>query len=237
MQSSHMRVIAVTFAALLPLACAGGGCPNVATPEPGPAHQTLLDPSADVVRVTPPDTFDVAFETSVGNFTVQVYREWAPLAAYRFYNLARNGYYDGNRFFRVIPGFVAQWGAHGVPAVNRVWHEATIPDDPLRVSNLRGTITFAAAGPDTRAAQVFINMRSNEGLDVLGFAPFGRVTEGMGTLLSLYGEYGDFPPEGSGPDYGCIAEKGNAYLERDFERLDSILTARVVRESARAEAP
>lgn len=213
----------------------GGGCPAVDPPEPTAEQQALLDPEDPSLRVAPPDTFDVRFVTTVGELTVRVYREWAPLAAFRFYNLVRGGYFDGNRFYRVIPGFVAQFGAHGVPDINRIWHEQTMPDEPVRVSNERGTITFAAAGPNTRAAQVFINLRTNEGLDRMGFAPFGQVVDGMGTLLALYGEYGDFPPQGAGPDYGCFAEKGNTYLDRRFERLDAIVEARVVRESSPAD--
>ena len=232
----HVAILGLPLAMA---ACQGGGCPRVPAPEPGPEHRALLDPAAEGVRVAPPDTFDVHFVTSAGELTVRIFREWAPVGAYRFYNLVRNGYYDGNRFYRVIPGFAAQFGAHGVPEVNRIWHEATIPDDPVRVSNERGTITFAAAGPDTRAAQVFINLQTNEGLDPLGFVPMGRVTEGMGTLLALYGEYGDFPPQGAGPDYGCMMEKGNAYLDARFGRLDSIMEARIVREApgSREDAP
>jgi peptidyl-prolyl cis-trans isomerase A (cyclophilin A) len=209
----------------------GGGCPRVDPPEPTAEQQVLLTPGSDAFRATPPDTFVVRFETSAGEFLVQVNRAWAPLGAYRFYNLVRNGYYDGVRFFRVIPGFMAQFGVHGVPAVDEAWADRQIPDDPVLVPNRRGMVTYAKAGPDTRTTQLFINYGDNSALDADGFAPFGRVIEGMEVVDRLYGEYGETAPGGNGPDYACLMTGGNAYLARRFERMDTIGRATIVREA------
>jgi peptidyl-prolyl cis-trans isomerase A (cyclophilin A) len=165
-----------------------------------------------------------------------VNRAWAPVGAFRFYNLVRNGYYDGVRFFRVIPGFMAQFGIHGVPAVNDAWADQRLPDDRVLVPNTRGMITYAKAGPDTRTTQLFINYGDNSALDTDGFAPFGRVVQGMDVVDRLYGEYGETAPAGNGPDYTCLSTGGNSYLARRFERMDSIVSATIVRE-ANAVAP
>lgn len=213
-----------------PIACGdGGGCPSVRAPEPTDAQAVLLDPGADAFQAEPPDTFRARFETSTGGFTIEVIRAWAPLGAKRFYNLVRNGFFDDNRFFRVLPGGIVQFGVHGVPAVQDAWNEQAIHDDPVLVSNERGTVTFATAGLDTRTTQLFINYRTNEGLDTQGFAPIGRVTEGMSTLVALYSEYGEMAGlGGQGVDYGCMLTGGNAYLDRRFERLDRVETARII---------
>jgi peptidyl-prolyl cis-trans isomerase A (cyclophilin A) len=200
----------------------------------GCARQSpLLRPDPREERAAAPDTFAVRFETSRGPFVVEVYRAWAPNGADRFYYLVRNGFYDGVRFFRVLDGFVAQFGASGDPLLSRVWDVRTIPDDPVKQSNARGTVTFATGGPNTRTTQVFINYRNNPRLDALGFAPIGRVVEGMSRADSLYSGYGEGAPDGRGPNQDRIAAEGNAYLRRDFPRLDSVVTARVVRESRR----
>ena len=237
------RHAGVAVAALAALAAGGGataGCgsgyPRVDLPEPSAERQVLLAPESDAFRATPPDTFVVRFETSEGEFVVQVNRAWAPVGAFRFYNLVRNGYYDGVRFFRVIPGFMAQFGVHGVPAVDDAWADQQLPDDPVLVPNQRGMITYAKAGPNTRTTQLFINYRDNTTLDGDGFAPFGRVIEGMDVVDRLYGEYGETAPGGSGPDYACLMTGGNAYLARRFERMDSIVSATIVREANAATA-
>jgi peptidyl-prolyl cis-trans isomerase A (cyclophilin A) len=213
-----------------------GGCPGVDPPEPSAEQQVLLTPDSDAFRAEPPDTFVVRFETSAGEFAVEVTRSWAPLGAHRFYNLVRNGYYDGVRFFRVIPGFMAQFGVHGVPAIDEAWADRQIPDDPVLVPNRRGMVTYAKAGPDTRTTQLFINYGDNTRLDADGFAPFGRVVSGMDVVDRLYGEYGETSPGGNGPDHACLMTGGNAYLARRFERMDSIVTATVVREARAAVA-
>jgi peptidyl-prolyl cis-trans isomerase A (cyclophilin A) len=205
------------------------GCPRVRTPEPSAVQAVLLEPAGEAFRLTAPDTFRVRFEASTGAVLVEVIREWAPIGADRFYNLARNRFFDGNRFFRVIPGAIVQFGVHGVPTVQAAWNEQPIPDDSVRTSNLRGTLTFATAGPNTRTTQLFINYGDNTFLDTQGFAPIGRVIEGMGPLLQLYSEYGEMRALGGpGVDYACMLTGGNAYLDREFERLDSIVHASVI---------
>lgn len=216
-------IVAASLIGAVAAACGGDGCPRVSPPQPTGLQSILLDPSAATFRQTSPDTFRVRLETSAGGVVVEVVRDWAPIGADRFYNLARNGFFDGNRFFRVLPGFIVQFGVSGVPAIQAAWNDQNLVDDPVRQSNLRGTLAFAAAGPDTRTTQVFINYADNVRLDALGFAPIGRVVEGMTTLRLLYGEYGETAPDGDGPFFECMLSGGNAYLYRGFERLDSIL--------------
>ena len=190
----------------------------------------LLSPSADALAKAAPDSFRVAFQTGKGRFIVQAIRSWAPLGVDRFYYLASNGYYDGVKFFRVLPDFMAQFGIHGDPAVNSAWEERTIPDDSVRQSNVRGTVTFATGGPNTRTVQLFINKADNRRLDALGFAPIGRVIDGMQVVDSLYQDYGEGPPHGFGPDQGRAGREGNRYFSREYPRLDSIVTARVLKD-------
>ena len=187
----------------------GGPKPSETTPEPAP------------------DSFRVRFETSKGDFVVEVTKAWAPEGAERFYRLVRNRFYDQARFFRVVRGFMAQFGINGDPEVSRRWHGMIIADDPVKQSNTRGFVTFAHAGPNTRTTQVFINLVDNIRLDKLGFAPFGQVISGMEVVDRLYSAYGDGPPRGSGPRQELIQTQGNAYLEREFPRLDYIVRARV----------
>lgn len=208
--------------------CSPGGCPGVDVPEPTPAQAALLDPDGDAFAATPPDTFVVRFTTSRGDVEVEVVREWTPIGAGRLYNLVRNRFFDGNRFFRVLPGFIVQFGVHGVPAIQAAWNERPLPDDPVIQSNVRGTLVYATAGPDTRTTQLFFNYLDNPQLDHLGFAPVGRVRSGMDVLIRLYSEYGETQPDGAGPDYGCMLDGGEAYLERSYPRLDRIETAVLV---------
>jgi peptidyl-prolyl cis-trans isomerase A (cyclophilin A) len=196
-----------------------GGSPPAPTVPDGHA---LRNPDDTRLKVVPPDSFDARFETTKGVITVRLYREWAPLGVYRFYNLARNGYYDGSRFFRVLPGFVAQFGMSGRPEIDAIWNEQQLPDDPRRVSNRAGTLVYATAGPDTRTTQLFFNFSDNYALDEQNFAPIGRVVDGAGALFLLEGGYGDTPPQGTGPYFGCILSHGNQYLDRRYPRLDRI---------------
>jgi len=176
-----------------------------------------------------PDKYRARFETTRGEFIVEVTREWAPNGADRFYNLVKNGYYDNCRFFRVIDGFMVQFGINGDPNINRLWRGATIMDDPVKKSNSRGFITFATSGPNSRTTQVFINFADrNSFLDPQGFSPFGKVIEGMNVVDSLYNGYGEGAPGGKGPNQGFIQNQGNAYLEKDFPKLDYIKTATIV---------
>jgi len=183
------------------------------------------------LKETAPATYKVNFDTSIGAFVVEVHRDWAPNGADRFYNLVKNGYYDGLRFFRVIPNFMVQFGISGDPALNTVWQEARIPRDPVKQSNTRGYVTYAmrggTQGPDTRTVQVFINFGDNSPLDKDGFAPFGRVTSGMNVVDKIYAGYGEGAPSGNGPDQGRVQSQGNAYLTKDFPKLDFIKKATI----------
>ena len=174
-----------------------------------------------------PASYKVRFDTSKGPFVIQVTRAWAPQGADRFYNLVKNGFYDNVRFFRVISGFMVQFGINGNPKLSQVWRDANIKDDPVKASNKRGNITFATAGPDTRTTQAFINFGNNAGLDDQGFAPFGQVISGMEVVDALYAEYGEGAPRGDGPDQSLVQSQGNAYLKKDFPKLDYIKTATI----------
>ena len=184
---------------------------------------------AQVPNEPAPASYKVKFDTSKGVFVVQVTRAWAPQGADRFYNLVKSGFYDNVRFFRVISGFMVQFGINGDPAVMAKWRGAPIKDDPVTQSNRRGTITFATAGPNTRTSQVFINFVDNSNLDRMGFAPFGRVVSGMDVVDKLNAEYGEGAPRGRGPDQGRMQMEGNAYLAKDFPRLDYIKKATIER--------
>ena len=173
-----------------------------------------------------PDTFRVAFETSKGRFVVEAVRAWAPNGADRFHAMARERFFDGERFFRVLPGFVAQFGIGDDRKANERWEKLPLPDDPVRQHNVRGTIVFTTDGPNTRTHQMFVNLGDNSRLDRDGFAPFGRVVEGMAVVDSLYDDYGDDPQQ------HLISTLGNNYLQRMFPKLDYIVTARVVGDSA-----
>ncbi len=175
-----------------------------------------------------PATFKVKFDTSAGVFVIEVTRAWAPLGADRFYNLVKNGYYNECRFFRVIQGFMVQFGINGDPAVARVWQGSTLGIDPVVQSNKRGTITYAMGRtPDTRTTQVFINFGDNVRLDGMGFAPFGQVVSGMDVVEKIYPGYGEGAPSGQGPNQSRIQTEGNAYLAKDFPKLDFIKTATI----------
>lgn len=175
-----------------------------------------------------PAEYKVLLQTTKGDVTILVHRDWAPLGADRFYELTKRGFYDGDRFFRALKGFVVQFGINGDPKVNKQWSEMSIKDDPPKVSNKMGTVTFATSGPDTRATQVFINLGDNSRLDSQGFTPFGEVIQGMDNIENFYMDYGEGAPSGSGPDQAAIADVGNAYLEEHFPKLDYIKTARVL---------
>jgi peptidyl-prolyl cis-trans isomerase A (cyclophilin A) len=183
-------------------------------------HPALLEPG--LATDTAPGRYAVRFETTAGEFEVEVVRDWAPLAADRFWNLVRIGYFDGCRFFRVMPGFIAQFGKSGDPEVSKRWWNATFKDEPVKESNRRGCLCFAKAGPDSRSTQVFLNLKDNTSLDGQGFAAFGRVTKGMEVVDALYSGYGDTP------DQGQLHYKGDEYLRQGFPRLDTIKAATVL---------
>jgi peptidyl-prolyl cis-trans isomerase A (cyclophilin A) len=207
--------IASIFCALLALAIAA------------PAHsQNLGNPAA--LKEQAPPVYKVEFDTSKGPFVVEVHRDWAPNGADRFYNLVKNGFYDNVRFFRVVEGFMAQFGVNGDPKVSALWREARIKDDPVRISNKRTFVTFATAGPNTRTTQIFISFSDNSNLDSQGFAPFGQVVSGMKVVDSLYNGYGEGAPGGRGPDQGRVQKEGNAYLASAFPNLDYVKKAIIV---------
>jgi len=195
------------------------------------ADSPLLDPTSAAMTATAPDSYRVRFETTAGDFVVEVRRALSPNGADRFYNLVRNGYYEDVRFFRVIDGFMAQFGMHGDPQVTAAWRAAPIQDDPVAASNARGTVTFAMTGqPNSRTTQVFINYRDNSNLDAMGFAPFGEVVEGMDVVDQLHSGYGEGAPNGSGPSQAQIQSEGNEYLASEFPELDYIERATILEE-------
>ena len=192
-----------------------------------PAYsQSLGNPAA--LKEQAPPVYKVEFDTSKGSFVVEVHRDWAPNGADRFYNLVKNGFYDNTRFFRVIEGFMAQFGVNGDPKVSAVWRESRIKDDPVKVSNKRTFVTFATAGPNTRTTQIFISYGDNSNLDSQGFSPFGQVVSGMKVVDSLYSGYGEGAPGGRGPNQTRVQSEGNAYLASSFPNLDYIKKATIV---------
>jgi peptidyl-prolyl cis-trans isomerase A (cyclophilin A) len=188
----------------------------------------FLAACATTPPAAPPEDFKVRFVTSKGDFVVQVTRAWAPLGADRFRELVGTGFYDGARFFRVLPRFVAQFGIPGDPKLAAQWDDKAIADDPVRQSNTRGRITFATSGPNTRTTQLFVNYADNARLDRHGFSPFGEVVSGMEVVDAFHADYGEGAPQGKGPDQSRIEKEGNAYLEREFPKLDYVKTARLV---------
>jgi peptidyl-prolyl cis-trans isomerase A (cyclophilin A) len=191
-----------------------------------PANPALANPGA--LHEQAPAVYKAKFDTSKGSFVVEVHRDWAPLGADRFYNLVKNGFFNNARFFRVISGFMVQFGINADPAISAQWRNARINDDPVKTSNKRGLITFATAGPNTRTTQVFINFGDNAALDGQGFAPFGQVVSGMNVVDSLYSGYGEGAPSGNGPDQSRVQREGNSYLTTAFPKLDYIKSATIV---------
>ena len=205
--------------------------PKPATPNPEPAPapadgDKLMDPAK--LNETAPATYKVNFKTSKGDVVIQVNRDWAPNGADRFYNLVKNGYYKDIAFFRVVAGFMAQFGIHGDPKLNNVWRDASVPDDTVKQPNTRGRITFATRGPNTRTVQLFINLVDNSRLDGMGFSPFGEVVSGMEIVDALHSGYGEGAPRGRGPDQGRIQTEGNLYLRANFPELDYLISAEIL---------
>jgi len=187
----------------------------------------LMNPAALTEQA--PATYKARFDTSKGAVVIDVRREWAPNGADRFYNLVKNGFFDDNRFFRVISGFMVQFGINGDPKVSAPWRSAQFKDDPVKQSNKRGFISFATSGPNSRTTQVFINFGDNSRLDGMGFSSFGQVTTGMNVVDTLYNGYGEGAPQGRGPDQGRIQMEGNAYLNKEFGKLDYVKKATIER--------
>jgi peptidyl-prolyl cis-trans isomerase A (cyclophilin A) len=220
---------AATKGAAKGAAASKGSAATKGAAKPAATNPALLNPAA--LKAKAPDIFKAQFTTTKGDFIVEVHRDWAPIGADRFYNLVKNGFYNDAGFFRVIPGFMVQFGLNAKPAVNKAWQNASIKDDPVRVGNKRGNIVFAAQQiPNSRTTQVFINFKENSFLDTQGFAAFGTVIDGMDVVDRIYSGYGDTP------DQGSISSEGKAYLDKNFPKLDSVKTARILPGAAAAPA-
>lgn len=190
-------------------------------------RRSLLNPAS--LNEKAPEVYKVKFATTKGDIVIQVTRAWAPMGADRFYNLVKNGYFTDASFFRVIAGFMAQFGINAKPTINAAWQVANIQDDPVKQSNKRGYMSFAMAGPNTRTTQLFINYGDNSSsLDPQGFAPIGQVIEGMDVVDKVYSDYGEGAPRGNGPDQGRVQLEGKPYLDKNFPKLDSIKSAAIM---------
>lgn len=214
------------------LVMAGFGChratPASSVSSVAEGRTVLLEPGAAYWSQPAPATYRVSVETTKGTFVIAVDRALAPRGADRFYRLVRAGYFDDSRFFRVLPGFIAQFGIPGDPAITRVWKDRAIADDSVRATNVRGTIAYAMTGPNTRTTQLFISLADNSRLDVQGFAPIGRVVSGMDVVDQLYGGYGESAGGGMrGGKQDRMLSEGNKHLDRDYPKLDRILTAHI----------
>jgi homoserine O-acetyltransferase len=190
------------------------------------AATALKNPTHKLWNRHSPDVYKVRFETTKGPFIIEVPRVWAPHGADRFYNLVSQGFFDDSRFFRVRAGYITQFGIPGDPVIASLWRNQAIPDDPVRQSNLRGVVGFAMTGPDTRTTQIYVNLVDNTRLDAEGFAPIGRVIEGMEIVDKLYAGYGEDAGGGMRRGkQGPIFEGGNKYLDQNYPKLDRLIRA------------
>jgi peptidyl-prolyl cis-trans isomerase A (cyclophilin A) len=197
---------------------------SAAAPAADYGPHNLMDPKSPLMNETAPDVYRARFETGAGAFEIEVTRAWSPNGADRFYNLVKNGFFEGSYFFRAVAGFMLQFGLPADPKVAAAWMEATLKDDPRAgKSNARGMVTFANTGaPNSRSTQLFINLVDNSGLDAQGFTPIGQVVSGMESVDAVHTGYGDGPPRGRGPDQNRLRQLGSAYLEQDFPNLTRI---------------
>jgi cyclophilin family peptidyl-prolyl cis-trans isomerase len=218
------RLTRATCAVLIIAAAPIGACERGEGP--------LLKPNEAELAQPAPDSFRVVLETSRGKITAMARRAWAPHGVDRFYYLTKHHYYDSTYFFRVIEDFVAQFGISGNPSVNAAWTTRRMPDDPVRHSNTRGTISYASEGPNTRTAQLFINLRDNPKLDTYGsgFPPIAEITDGFNVAQTLFDGYGEGAPAGLGPRQELFMDQGNAYIQRYFPKLDQIHRATIAQE-------
>jgi peptidyl-prolyl cis-trans isomerase A (cyclophilin A) len=217
--------VSMGIAAALLLAGCGGGERRAEEPAAEERADAARDPGLRT-REAPPavgnNVYQVRFETTAGDFTVEVHRDWAPIGAERFEELVKTGFYDGASFFRVVPNFVVQFGIPGNPSLTRKWRNSDIQDDPVKQSNSMGTIVFATAGPNTRTTQVFINLVDNQRLDAQGFAPFGQIIQGMGVVSRINSEYRERP------DQKLLETRGDAYIKENFPKIDYIKKATIL---------
>jgi peptidyl-prolyl cis-trans isomerase A (cyclophilin A) len=239
MRKQTVPILAVAVLALMQMAAPTWAAPQATSARKpvasSTAHRTTTAPRTSASLLNPaslklqaPPVFDARFTTTKGDFVVEVTRAWSPHGADRFYNLVKYHFFDGAAFFRVVEGFVAQFGISARPDVSRAWERANLADDPVAQSNTRGTLTFATAGPNTRTTQIFINLGDNTSLDGMGFSPFGKVITGLEVVNRLYSEYGDAAPNGHGPDQNRIRREGKPYLDKAFPLLDTIKAAVVI---------
>jgi peptidyl-prolyl cis-trans isomerase A (cyclophilin A) len=213
---SYRQLAFITLPVALALAC--GACS-------GGGGRTTTEEIAPVPNEKSPDHYQVRFDTSKGAILIQVERDWAPIGSDRFYTLVKTGYFNGDRFFRAIPKFMIQFGINPDPKLTERWRQANLKDDPVRENNMRGTVSFAATNmPNSRGTQLFINTNDNVRLDASGFAPLGRVIDGMAVVDQIFDGYGD------APEQGRIQAEGNAYLEKEFPKLDYIKTATIIQQ-------
>ena len=230
MRRFPVRLTAITVAAaatLAPLGCSRTGS-GTGQPSPADRRALLFQPEHEFWSRPAPERFTISVETTKGTFVLAIERPLAPKGADRLYRLAQAGYFDDSRFFRVVPGFIAQFGIPGDPAVTQVWKHRAIDDDSVRTSNVRGTIAYAMNGPNTRTTQLFISLVDNSRLDTQGFSPLGRVVEGMDVVDRLYGGYGENAGGGiRRGQQGRMMTEGNAHLDRDYPQLDRFIRASV----------
>jgi peptidyl-prolyl cis-trans isomerase A (cyclophilin A) len=230
--------LVVAAVAVAGLGCAAGDAEKDATETAAAAKEVagkvaeaaegLMNADSADMKQKAPKEFRVKFETSKGDFIMELDRGMAPRGVDRIYNLVNAGFYDGVRFFRVLDNFMAQFGISGDPKVSAAWNQARILDDPVRQSNTRGMVSFAMAGPNTRTTQLFINYKDNSSLDGQGFSPIGRVVEGMEVVDSFYKGYGEGAPRGQGPNQARVQAEGNTYLEAEFPQLDYVKKATII---------
>ncbi len=227
-RSKHsFAITSITCSILAVLAIAGPAAAQQSEDQTETPNPALFDAKSATEQA--PDTFKVKMATTAGDLVIEVYREWAPHGADRFYNLVKIGYYNNVAFYRVLPGFMAQAGMNGDPKVSAVWLNSYIPADEVRQSNTIGRVSYAMGGdPGSRSAQFFINYGDNSYLDEMGFAPFGEVVEGFETVEAFYSGYGEGAPKGQGPDQNKLYRGGNAYLKGSFPKLDYIVSAILV---------
>lgn len=219
------RLMAVSAIALTCAAC---------TADPGAdlnaaLNAALMNPEHPVWSEPAPSSFEVRFETTKGDFVMELHRDWAPIGVDRLYNLVRTGFFDDSRLYRIRAGFIAQFGLPGDPAVTAVWYDHAMPDDPVIESNTLGAVAYAMTGPDTRTTQLYINLDDNSRLDEQGFAPIGRIVEGMEVVTAFYAEYDEGAGGGMrGGLQGQIVAGGNAHLDAEFPLLDQLIRATII---------
>ncbi len=219
--------VARTAACIVAMGCHGSA--TVPPNGPAPVRAALADPSSSFWTARAPNRFFVRFQTTKGDFVIEAQRDWSPRGVDRLYQLVRAGYYDDSRFSRVRAGYIVQWGIAGDPAVAQRWRDQRIPDDSVRHTNARGTIAYAMTGPNTRTTQLYISLRDNPQLDAQGFSPLGLVVRGMDVVDRLNSEYGETAGGGMrAGKQGPVFEGGNAYLDRNYPRLDHLVRADIV---------